>query len=76
MNAAQWIITAGGVVTAVGVIIKWVIRPIITWAMRLDKAISHVETHMVPNGGSSLRDAINRIESRVTRIEDYITKPW
>ena len=30
---------------------------------------------MVPNGGSSMRDAIDRIEKRLTLIEDYITNP-
>lgn len=75
MSIAQWIITAGGVVTAIGVIFRWVVRPIIKWAMRLDRAITQVEHNMVPNGGSSLRDAINRIESRVTRIEEHLTAP-
>ena len=31
--------------------------------------------NMKNNGGSSLRDAIDRIENRLTIVEDYVTKP-
>ena len=31
---------------------------------------------MYNNGGTSLRDAVDRIENRMTKVEDYITKPW
>ena len=30
---------------------------------------------MEKNGGSSLRDALDRIEKRLTALEDYITDP-
>lgn len=30
---------------------------------------------MAKNGGSTMRDAIDRIEKRLTLIEDYITNP-
>jgi hypothetical protein len=28
------------------------------------------------NGGATLRDAVDRIENRITKLEDYVTKPW
>jgi len=69
MNAAQWIITAGGVVGAFGVIYATLIRPTVRWAVRLEKAVSFVEMNMTNNGGSSLRDAIDRIEFRLEKLE-------
>ena len=69
MNAAQWMITAGGVVGALGVIYATLIRPTVRWAVRLEKAVSFVEMNMTNNGGSSLRDAIDRIEFRLEKLE-------
>lgn len=69
MNAAQWIITAGAVCGAVAVIIQTVIRPVIRWGTRIEKAVSFVEMNMQNNGGSSLRDAIDRIEYRLVELE-------
>ena len=76
MTIAQWIITAGAVVGSLGVMFQTLIRPIIKWAKRIEKAVSIVESNMVNNGGSTMRDAIDRIENRITKVEDYITKPW
>lgn len=75
MTVAEWIITAGAVVAAVGVIHRAVLYPIFKWAQRLENAVSHVEMNMKNNGGSSMRDAIDRIEKRITIVEDHITKP-
>ena len=75
MTVAQWIITAGAVVGALGIIFQTLVKPIIKWAKRIENAVSVVESNMLNNGGSSLRDAIDRIEKRVTTVEDHITKP-
>jgi hypothetical protein len=75
MTVAEWIITAGAVVAAIGVIHRAVLYPIFKWAQRLENAVSHVESNMKNNGGTSMRDAIDRIEKRLTTVEDYITKP-
>ena len=76
MTIAQWIITAGAVVGSLGVIFHTLIKPVVKWAKRLDKAVTTVESNMKNNGGSSMRDAIDRIENRITKLEDYVTKPW
>lgn len=75
MTIAQWIITAGAVVGSLGVIFQTIIKPIFRWGRRLDKAVTIVEMNMKNNGGSSLRDAVDRIENRITKLEDYVTKP-
>ena len=76
MTTAQWIITAGAVVGSLGVIFQILVKPVVKWARRIEKAVTIVESNMVNNGGSSMRDAIDRIENRITKVEDYVTKPW
>lgn len=76
MSIAQWIITGGAVCGALSVIFHTIVKPIVRWATRIDKAITIVESNMKNNGGSSMRDAIDRIENRLTKLEDYVTKPW
>ena len=75
MEIVSVLATTAGSIISIGVIYRAVIRPIFRWAQRLDKAITTVEMHMNNNGGTSLRDAIDRIENRITRLEDYVTKP-
>lgn len=75
MTVAEWIITAGAVVTALGVIHRAVLYPIFKWGQRIEHAVSHVEMNMKNNGGSSMRDAIDRIEKRLTTLEDHVTRP-
>jgi hypothetical protein len=75
MTFAQWIITTGATVGALGIIFQTLIRPVFKWAQRLEKTMTFVEQQMLPNGGSSLRDSVNRIESRLTVVEEHITLP-
>ena len=76
MDVVSVLATIAGSIVSIGVIYRAVVRPIFRWAQLLDKAITTVEMHMKNNGGTSLRDAIDRIENRMTKVEDYITKPW
>lgn len=64
-----------GCIVSCGVIYRGLIRPIYKWATRLERTMDFVEMQMKPNGGSSMRDALNRIESRLTLVEEHITKP-
>ena len=71
----QWIITAAAVVTAVGVIWRKGILPMYRFVKKLEQHVMFVQEQMTPNGGSSLRDSVNRIEKRVNAIEEYLTVP-
>jgi len=75
MDIVSVLATVSGSIVSIGVIYRGVVRPIFRWAQRLDKAITTVEMNMNNNGGSSLRDAIDRIENRLTKLEDFVTKP-
>lgn len=75
MTAAQWVITGGAVVGAVGMIFRGLVLPVYRWARRIETAMTYVESNLKNNGGSSLRDAIDRIENRLTDLENLVTKP-
>lgn len=72
MHIATVLASISGCVVSVGVIYRGVVRPTYRWATRLEKAVSHVEMNMKNNGGSSLRDAIDRIENRLTDLEKAV----
>lgn len=74
MLFVAWVGTFAALLTSFGIIWKKLVKPVIQWAMRLDKAVGFVEAQMVPNGGTSLRDSLNRIEVRMTLLEDYVTR--
>ena len=75
MSLLNWIITVGAAVSALGIIFQTIVKPVVKWAKRIETAVTIVEGNMVNNGGSSLRDAIDRIENRLTNLEDHVTKP-
>ena len=43
-------------------------------AVELARKVDEVHAELKPNGGSSLRDAVDRIEARVSALE-HVTKP-
>lgn len=47
---------------ATGVIWRYVVRPPYKFFKRMERALGAVEKELRPNGGSSLRDAIDRVE--------------
>lgn len=75
MSLVEILASISGCIVSIGIIWRGVLRPIYRWATRLEKAVAHVEMNMKNNGGSSLRDAIDRIEKRLSSLEDHVTKP-
>lgn len=76
------LLTIAGIITSLGIIYRGLVRPIYRWARRLTDTVTTVEAQMRPNGGSSLRDAIDnltssisRIDERLTLVEDHVTRP-
>jgi len=64
----EYPITIAAVLTAAAAIGKaahWVYR----WMKRLDGSLAYIEKEMRFNGGTTMRDALKRIESRLTDIE-------
>jgi hypothetical protein len=41
---------------------------------KMDKRITRMEMEYKPNGGSSLRDAINRIESKINNVDVKVAR--
>lgn len=72
MSIVSVLATISGSIVSLGVIYRGVVRPTYRWATRLEKAVAHVEMNMKNNGGSSLRDAVDRIENRLTELEKVI----
>lgn len=72
MNTLLYV--AGGV-TAVGVILRTAVMPIYRWARRLEDALGYVEGQMRHNGGTSVKDAVTRIDDRTQRLEAAVFGP-
>lgn len=48
---------------------RYVIRPMFRFAQRVEKSLGFVEAQMKTNGGSTLRDKVDRISHRVDLLE-------
>ena len=59
------------IVAAIGVIWRQAVRPVISAARRIERALEAVDKELRPNGGSSLRDAVNRIDNRTAALEAW-----
>lgn len=61
------VLTAAGLtaLVTIGHYIRKGVRIVLAFAHRLDRALENVEKQLYPNGGSSLRDAVNRIQERL-----------
>lgn len=75
MTVVAWLASVAAVLTSLSIIWTKAVRPVIKWAVRLDRTMTFVEQQMIPNGGTSLRDSINRIEARLVTVEEFLTTP-
>jgi len=63
--------TLAAVLIALGVIWRMVVRPVVRFGHQVQETLKELK----PNGGSSMRDAIDRLEHRMTALEEFITTP-
>jgi len=74
-SGAADIIIAGAVVAALATIGTKVVRPTIRFFVRLETTMSFVEAELKPNGGGSLRDAIDKLVRRTENLEAVVHHP-
>lgn len=67
-SSTDAIIVGAAVVAAGGVIWRSVVRPVMRFAQRVEKVMHSVETQLYPNEGSSLRDAVSKIQVALGQI--------
>ena len=67
----QDVVLVAAVLVALGTVYRYTIRPVIRFCRRVESAISNVEMQLKPNGGKTLRDAVDRIEGRVANLEQW-----
>ena len=63
--------TLAAVLIALGVIWRMVVRPVVRFGHQVQETLKELK----PNGGSSMRDAIDRVEKRLDAVELYLTTP-
>lgn len=71
MIVAAWDAIVGNIAVVAGglVAVGGILRALYRFFKKLDNALSAVHRELLPNGGSSLRDAVNRIEERINLVE-------
>jgi hypothetical protein len=69
-GAVELVLRTAALVAAVALIFTKGVRPVFRFFKALDDGVSFVRAQMENNGGSSLRDAIDRTEGSVAKLED------
>lgn len=59
------------IVVGVGVIYRGVIRPVVRYGRRVEATIQDVQGQFRNNGGTTMRDAIDRIDERTSSLEAW-----
>lgn len=62
----------GAVFAALGVIWRVVLHPTVRFFKRLETTMTFVEAELKPNGGGSLRDAIDKLVRRTESLEAVV----
>jgi hypothetical protein len=67
-DAMTWVLALIAVLTA---FVRLVVWPMISFARRLEKVMTSVESQLYPNAGSTLRDAVTSIQHKL-EIEPHL----
>lgn len=73
MLAGELVIWTAAVVTAIGVLWRQVVRPAYRWLHRMGQMIEFVGGQMQNNGGSTLRDGVDRLDQRTASMDERLT---
>lgn len=76
---AAWLISAAAATTAAITLWKTLLAPTLRYARNVAEVLASLEVikhQLVPNGGSSLRDAVDRIEARIMLTEQRARLLW
>lgn len=73
-DVPDWIIVTAAVITAFGVIWRKFVQPTAKLLAEIREALTYVQRELSFNGGSSMRDAIQRIDIQVRRLDDRLTQ--
>jgi PAS domain S-box-containing protein len=79
MQANRWVIELAAGLTALGVLIKVVVLPVGRFMVSVKKntdLLAQVAEELKPNGGGSLRDAVDRIDNRSARSDAFQRAAW
>lgn len=61
-HAVESLVALAAAVTALGVLWRKVVRPVMRWGRRLEASVAWTEQQLQHNSGATTRDAISRIE--------------
>jgi len=65
MTAQDWAgftLTVLGILSAVGIVLRWILK----------KYVEQIMMELKPNSGSSMKDQVTRLESKVDKLYDAI----
>ena len=75
-DASQWVLSVGTFCVGVAALLTW------TTSHKTRQNTELLKAEFKPNGGSSLKDALNRVEAklhgvdaRLVAVEEHITRP-
>jgi len=71
-SSANDVILIGAVLAALGAIWRVVLYPTVRFFKRLEATMHFVSVEMRPNGGGSLRDAIDKLVRRTESLEAVV----
>ena len=68
-DVGEWLVFLAAVITALAVIWRNAIRPVVKGIQNVERTLDAARRELIPNGGSSLRDAVDRIEAKQHTME-------
>lgn len=72
-GAVELVLRAAAVIAAIALIFTKGVLPVFRFFKALDDGVSFVKAQMENNGGSSVKDAIDRTEAVVTHLSERMT---